>query len=81
MVGSQDNCLSVAIIRFIDVAHFLSGDILNVYFVDDCYVCDSLWFLCQNVVSFVFHYFIWSFPRPSPPCSLMKHGIHDFVLS
>ena len=81
MMGSEDNRLSVAIIRLTDVVHYHSWDILNVYYVNDSYVCDFLCLVCQNVVSFVLHCSIWSFPRPSPPCLLMKHGIRDFVLS
>ena len=49
--------------------------------VDECHVCDDVWPVCYGVVNFGLRSIIWAFPRTSPPCFLLEHGIHDFVLS
>ena len=54
-----------------DVAHNHAVIIYNVDFGNDCYVCDN----------YGIRYTVWAFSRPSPPCFLLEHGIHELVLS
>ena len=62
------------------VAHNHSVVTFNVDLVDDCYVCDDVWHVCQDVVNVGLRYSVWAFPCPSPPCFLLEDGINDFVL-
>ena len=64
-----------------DDTHNHSVVSFNVDLVDDCYVCDDVWPICWDVFNFGLRFTVWAFPRPSPPYFLLKHGIHDFVLS
>ena len=50
----------------------------NSIFFDPSYVASTLGgFLVINVGH---RYTFWAFPRPSPPCFLLKHGIYNCVL-
>ena len=53
----------------------------NVALVDHCYVCNDVWPVSYDVVNFGLCKTVRAFLRPSPPCFLLEHSIHDFVLS
>ena len=64
-----------------DVAHNHSVVTSNIDLVNNCYVCDDIWPIFLDVDIFGLRYTILAFPCPSPPCFLLKYGIHDFERS
>ena len=44
-------------------------------------LCLSLWPVCLNVVHICLRCPVWDLLHPSPPCFILKHYIHEFVLS
>ena len=51
----------------VDIVQFYSVVTSSVDFIEECYICDYIWPVCQNIINLVLPYSIWGFPLSLSP--------------